>query len=114
MQLTGDLGVLFADATGKAEYSGYKEMLTVADLPGRSMVVYDNERKNEVGIAATVIAPSAGIGDNYKRLHICDDGTVIWQFTNHDLLGTNANFFSFSYFSPWTTSSIMLVMLRHC
>ena len=86
MQLTGDLGVLFADATGKAEYSGLKEMLTVSDLPGRSMVVYDNERKYEVGIAATVIARSAGIGENYKKLCTCD-GTVIWESTNHDFVG---------------------------
>ena len=85
-QLTGDLGVLFADATGKAEYGAYKEMLTVADLPGRSVVVYDNERKYEVGIAATVITRSAGIGENYKKLCTCD-GTVIWESTNHDFVG---------------------------
>ena len=86
MQLTGDLGLLFADASGKAEYSAFKEMLTVADLPGRSVVVYDNERKYEVGIAAAVIARSAGIGENYKKLCTCD-GTVIWESTNHDFVG---------------------------
>lgn len=84
-QPIGDLGLLYADATGKAEYSGFKPMLAVADLPGRALVVYGSENKGEVGIAAAVIARSAGIGENYKKLCTCD-GTVIWESTNHNFV----------------------------
>eukprot|EP00250_Pteridium_aquilinum_P011806 c20316_g1_i1 orf=56-1054(+) len=81
----GDLGVLEVDATGKAEYSGFKPMLKVSDLPGRALVLYGSEDKSEPGIAAAVIARSAGVGENYKKLCTCD-GTVIWDSTNNDFV----------------------------
>lgn len=84
-ETVGDLGVLVVDATGKAEYSGSKHMLKVADLPGRALVVYETEDKSEPGIAAAVIARSAGVGDNYKKLCTCD-GTLIWESTNNDFV----------------------------
>ncbi|XP_061348245.1 copper chaperone for superoxide dismutase, chloroplastic/cytosolic isoform X3 [Gastrolobium bilobum] len=74
----GDLGTLDADEKGEALYTGVKEKLRVADLIGRSVVVYATEDKSEHGIAAAVIARSAGVGENYKRLCTCD-GTTIWE-----------------------------------
>lgn len=81
----GDLGILEVDATGRAEFSGSKAMLTVSDLPGRALVVYGNEDKSKPGVAAAVIARSAAVGDNYKKLCTCD-GTVIWDSTNSDFV----------------------------
>lgn len=59
-------------------------MLRVADLIGRSVVVYETEDSASTGVAAAVIARSAGVGENYKKICACD-GTVIWESSNSDL-----------------------------
>uniref|UniRef100_A0A1D1XRE1 Superoxide dismutase copper chaperone n=1 Tax=Anthurium amnicola TaxID=1678845 RepID=A0A1D1XRE1_9ARAE len=74
----GDLGTLEANENGEAHFSGPKEMLRVADLIGRSIVLYGTEDKSDTGIAAAVIARSAGVGENYKKLCTCD-GVTIWE-----------------------------------
>ncbi|XP_010272632.1 PREDICTED: copper chaperone for superoxide dismutase, chloroplastic [Nelumbo nucifera] len=79
----GDLGTLDANETGEVFFSGVKKMLKVADLIGRSIVVYGTEQKSDPGIAAAVIARSAGVGENYKKLCTCD-GTTIWESSNND------------------------------
>ncbi|KAL0884857.1 hypothetical protein Bca101_008838 [Brassica carinata] len=82
----GDLGTLEADQSGEAFYSGQKEKLKVADLIGRAVVVYKTEdKKSGPGLIAAVIARSAGVGENYKKLCTCD-GTVIWEATNSDFV----------------------------
>ncbi|XP_042506352.1 copper chaperone for superoxide dismutase, chloroplastic-like isoform X3 [Macadamia integrifolia] len=78
----GDLGTLDAQDTGEAFLTGVKQMLRVSDLIGRSIVVNKTEDKSDAGIAAAVIARSAGIGENYKRLCACD-GTTIWEASNN-------------------------------
>eukprot|EP00262_Sarcandra_glabra_P016695 TRINITY_DN5525_c0_g3_i1.p2 TRINITY_DN5525_c0_g3~~TRINITY_DN5525_c0_g3_i1.p2 ORF type:complete len:321 (-),score=50.15 TRINITY_DN5525_c0_g3_i1:1493-2455(-) len=77
----GDLGTLDVHETGEAYFSGAKQMLRVADLIGRSIVVYETEAKSDPGIAAAVIARSAGVGENYKKICTCD-GTTIWESNN--------------------------------
>ncbi|KAJ0968796.1 hypothetical protein J5N97_021673 [Dioscorea zingiberensis] len=74
----GDLGTIEAIETGEAHFSGAKEMIRVADLIGRSIVVYGTEDKSVPGIAAAVIARSAGVGENYKKICTCD-GVTIWE-----------------------------------
>ncbi|RDX77507.1 Copper chaperone for superoxide dismutase, chloroplastic/cytosolic, partial [Mucuna pruriens] len=81
----GDLGTLDANEKGEAFYTGVKEKLRVADLIGRSVVVYATEDKSEHGITAAVIARSAGVGENYKRLCTCD-GTTIWEASDSDFV----------------------------
>ncbi|KAI4315338.1 hypothetical protein L6164_028160 [Bauhinia variegata] len=81
----GDLGTLEADEKGEAFFSGVKENLRVADLIGRSVVVYATEDKSDDGIAAAVIARSAGVGENYKKLCTCD-GTIIWEASDRDFV----------------------------
>ncbi|KAK1272945.1 hypothetical protein QJS04_geneDACA010907 [Acorus gramineus] len=81
----GDLGTLEADETGEAHFTGAKQMLRVPDLIGRAVVVYASEDKSETGITAAVIARSAGVGENYKKICTCD-GTVIWESTNSDFV----------------------------
>lgn len=85
LQPLGDLGTLEANERGEAFYSGVKEKLRVADLIGRSVVVYATEDKSEHGITAAVIARSAGVGENYKKLCTCD-GTTIWEATDTDFV----------------------------
>lgn len=77
-QALGDLGTLEVDEKGESYYSGTKKMLRVVDLIGRSIVVYSSEDKSDPGLAAAVIARSAGVGENYKKLCMCD-GTTIWE-----------------------------------
>lgn len=74
----GDLGTLETNDNGEANFSGAKPMLRVADLIGRSIVIYETEDKSDKGIAAAVIARSAGVGQNYKKLCTCD-GVTIWE-----------------------------------
>nr|XP_025702611.1 copper chaperone for superoxide dismutase, chloroplastic/cytosolic isoform X2 [Arachis hypogaea] len=84
-QPLGDLGTLEANEKGEAFYTGVKEKLKVGDLIGRSVVVYATENKSEHGIAAAVIARSAGVGENYKKLCTCD-GTTIWEASDRDFV----------------------------
>ncbi|KAL5064364.1 hypothetical protein RYX36_026101 [Vicia faba] len=81
----GDLGTLDANEKGEAFYTGIKEKLRVADLIGRSIVVHATEDKSVHGIAAAVVARSAAVGENYKKLCTCD-GTTIWEATDTDFV----------------------------
>ncbi|CAN6276656.1 unnamed protein product [Urochloa humidicola] len=74
----GDLGTLEAGENGDANFSGSKEKLRVVDLIGRSIALYASEDRSDPGIAAAVIARSAGVGENYKKLCTCD-GVTIWE-----------------------------------
>lgn len=67
------------DEKGEAFFVGVKQKLRVVDLIGRSVVVYETEDKSSNGgLTAAVIARSAGVGENYKKLCTCD-GTIIWE-----------------------------------
>ncbi|KAK0606979.1 hypothetical protein LWI29_007241 [Acer saccharum] len=81
----GDLRTLEVDDKGEAFFSGVKEKLRVADLIGRSIVVYGSEDKSDSGVTAAVIARSAGVGENYKKICSCD-GTTIWESSNNDFI----------------------------
>ncbi|TXG47154.1 hypothetical protein EZV62_026448 [Acer yangbiense] len=81
----GDLRTLEVDDKGEAFFSGVKEKLRVADLIGRSIVVYGSEDKSDSGVTAAVIARSAGVGENYKKICSCD-GTTIWESNNNDFI----------------------------
>nr|AGT16156.1 copper chaperone for superoxide dismutase [Saccharum hybrid cultivar R570] len=74
----GDLGTLEAGENGEAHFSGPKEKLRIVDLIGRSIALYATEDRSDPGIAAAVIARSAGVGENYKKLCTCD-GVTIWE-----------------------------------
>ncbi|KAM5572677.1 hypothetical protein ABKV19_012629 [Rosa sericea] len=81
----GDLGTLDTDENGNAFFSGVKEKLRVSDLIGRSIAVYGTADKSDSGVAAAVIARSAGVGENYKTLCTCD-GTTIWESSDKDFV----------------------------
>ncbi|XP_011029124.1 PREDICTED: copper chaperone for superoxide dismutase, chloroplastic/cytosolic-like [Populus euphratica] len=81
----GDLGTLDVDEKGDAFFSGTIQKLRIADLIGRSLVVYGTEDKSDKGLTAAVIARSAGVGENYKKICTCD-GTTIWESSNNDFV----------------------------
>ena len=85
IQPLGDLGTLNVDEKGEAFFSGVKEKLRIADLIGRSIALYGSEDRSDPGLTAAVIARSAGVGENYKKLCTCD-GTTIWEATNQDFV----------------------------
>ncbi|GAB2300926.1 hypothetical protein Dimus_034961 [Dionaea muscipula] len=84
-EAVGDLGTFDADDKGEAFYSGTKPKLKIVDIIGRAIAVYETEDKSDSGITAAVIARSAGVGENYKKLCTCD-GTTIWEATNQDFV----------------------------
>lgn len=81
----GDLRTLDVDKNGEAFFSGAKEYMRVADLIGRSVVVYETKDKSDVGLTAAVIARSAGVGENHKKVCLCD-GTTIWEASDKDFV----------------------------
>ncbi|GMI95568.1 HEAVY METAL ASSOCIATED PROTEIN 3, copper chaperone for SOD1 [Hibiscus trionum] len=81
----GDLGTLDVDENGEVFYTGVKQQLRVADLIGRSIAVYETEDRSDPGLTAAVIARSAGVGENYKKICACD-GTTIWEATDKDFV----------------------------
>ncbi|XP_061982400.1 copper chaperone for superoxide dismutase, chloroplastic/cytosolic-like isoform X2 [Populus nigra] len=83
----GDLGTLDVDEKGDAFFSGTKRKLRVADLIGRSVVLFGTEDKSDEGLTAAVIARSAGVGENYKKVCTCD-GTIIWESSNNDFVAS--------------------------
>ncbi|KAJ9173500.1 hypothetical protein P3X46_016623 [Hevea brasiliensis] len=70
---------------GEAFFASVKQKRIVVDLIGRSVVVYGTEDKSDGGLTAAVIARSAGVGENYKKICTCD-GTIIWESSNKDFV----------------------------
>ncbi|KAL4326431.1 hypothetical protein GQ457_11G024440 [Hibiscus cannabinus] len=87
LQPTSDLGTLDVDTNGEAFYTGVKQQLRVADLIGRSIAVYETEDRSDPGVTLTaaVIARSARVGENYKKI-CASDGTTIWLATDKDFV----------------------------
>lgn len=81
----GDLGTLDVDENGETFFSGTKKGLKVGDLIGRSIAIYGTIDKSDPGLTAAVIARSAGVGENYKKLCTCD-GTTIWEASDADFV----------------------------
>ncbi|GAV79600.1 Sod_Cu domain-containing protein/HMA domain-containing protein [Cephalotus follicularis] len=81
----GDLGTLDVSENGEAYFSNVKKKLRVRDLIGRSIVVYETEDKSDPGVTGAVIARSAGVGENYKKICTCD-GTTIWESSDTDFV----------------------------
>ncbi|XP_053622341.1 copper chaperone for superoxide dismutase [Plodia interpunctella] len=96
----GDLGNIVADDSGRATFRIQDNVLKIWDLIGRSLAV--TERRDDLGrgmsptskidgdsgkpIACGIIARSAGIFQNPKRICACD-GVVVWDERDRPLAG---------------------------
>ena len=80
------LGNVLADANGHASLVLQRPAVSLADIVGRSVVVYgdadadDGNAEASERAACAVIARSAGAKQNSKRICTCD-GTTIWEST---------------------------------
>ncbi|GAQ90354.1 copper/zinc superoxide dismutase copper chaperone [Klebsormidium nitens] len=74
----GFLGIANADETGHAELPTAVVQLRVYDLIGRALVISESDKVSTENAFASVVARSAGVGQNLKNLCSCD-GTVIWE-----------------------------------
>ncbi|CAK1553216.1 unnamed protein product [Leptosia nina] len=96
----GDLGNIVADETGRATFRILDNVLKVWDIVGRSIAI--TSRPDDLGrgdaplskengnsgepIACGIIARSAGIFQNPKRICACD-GVVVWDERDRPLAG---------------------------
>jgi len=96
----GDLGNVVADTEGRAKFRLVDPLVKVWDVIGRSVVVSSGADDLGVGpslasldtgncgegLACGVIARSAGLGQNDKKICACD-GVTIWEERNKPLVG---------------------------
>lgn len=88
----GDLGNIEADSSGRATFRFTDKLVSVGDIIGRSIVVTENADDFGCGnneqslidgnsgaiLAFGIIARSAGILQNFKKICACD-GVTIWD-----------------------------------
>lgn len=98
----GDLGNIEADSNGRAKFRFTDRVVTVPEIIGRSIVVTANaddfgQGNDETSLvdgnsgkrlACGIIARSAGIFQNFKRICACD-GVTIWDERDKPLAGGN-------------------------
>jgi len=98
----GDLGNVVADASGRASFRLVDKVLNVGDIIGRSLVVKEGvddlgrgtslDSKTDgaagKGIACGIIARSAGLFDNPKKICACD-GKTLWDERGDATKGKN-------------------------
>ena len=96
----GDLGNIYADENGKASFKFTDNQLKIWDMIGRSFVVHKNQDdlgcganikshkdgNAGPGIGCAIIARSAGLFQNAKRICTCD-GVVVFDERNLPLVG---------------------------
>lgn len=87
----GDLGNINADANGRATFRFEDKIISVYDIIGRSIVVTENaddfgrgnsetsliDGSTGARLACGIIARSAGIFQNFKKICACD-GVTLW------------------------------------
>lgn len=100
----GDLGNIEADGKGRAKFRFIDHVVSVPEIIGRSIVV--TEQADDFGnggnteslingnsgarLAYGIIARSAGILQNFKRICACD-GVTIWDERDKPLAGSDRN-----------------------
>lgn len=74
------LGHIKADTTGTASLHAVSEQVNIADIIGRSVVLTSKDERLMYG----VVARSAGVFQNSKKLCTCD-GVTIWDEAQRQL-----------------------------
>ena len=74
------IGIVVADESGSATMPStmLSSELKAWDVIGRSVAVYASADDDKAGAVCSVLARSAGVGANHKKLCQCD-GTIIWE-----------------------------------
>nr|CAD7431914.1 unnamed protein product [Timema monikensis] len=89
---TGDLGNIKADVNGRAVFRFEDKLVKVGDIIGRSVAVNQgpddpaSREGDEQRIACGIIARSAGMFENSKRICACD-GVELWDEKDRPLTG---------------------------
>lgn len=73
-----------SDKDGRATIRFVNDRLSVQDIIGRSVVI--SEANDDKRLACGIIARSAGIFENYKKICACD-GVTIWDERDRPLAG---------------------------
>ncbi|KAJ6633607.1 Copper chaperone for superoxide dismutase [Pseudolycoriella hygida] len=73
-----------SDANGALSFRLLDQHLNVSDLIGRSVVISNADSKER--LACGIIARSAGIFENYKKICACD-GVTLWEERDKTLAG---------------------------
>uniref|UniRef100_A0A182WL38 superoxide dismutase n=1 Tax=Anopheles minimus TaxID=112268 RepID=A0A182WL38_9DIPT len=76
-----DSNEISADKSGRATVRIVNDRLEVSDLIGRSVVIAHTDQRR---LSCGIIARSAGIFENYKKICACD-GTTIWDERNKSI-----------------------------
>lgn len=76
--------VVSSDADGQISFRVVDKYLNVSDLIGRSVVI--SKADNKERLACGIIARSAGIFENYKKICACD-GVTLWEERDKALAG---------------------------
>lgn len=92
--LYGDIGIVHSDTTGRSAFRIESRQIKVWDVIGRSVVVKSRTSSSTAWtkLACGIIARSAGLFENFKKICACD-GTTIWNEQNSQkrFLGTVDN-----------------------
>lgn len=73
-----------SDGSGRATFRFLEEAIDVGDIIGRSVVITSKEQR----LACGIVARSAGIFQNYKKICACD-GLTLWDERDRSLTGVN-------------------------
>lgn len=98
----GDLGNIEADASGRATFRFTDKLVEVGDIIGRSIVITEHaddfgcgnnehsliDGNSGARLACGIIARSAGIFQNFKKICACD-GVTIWDERDKPVAGSN-------------------------
>uniref|UniRef100_A0A182QK59 superoxide dismutase n=1 Tax=Anopheles farauti TaxID=69004 RepID=A0A182QK59_9DIPT len=79
-----DTSEILSDDNGRATVRFVNERLIVSDLIGRSVVIAEPAGNQERRLSCGIIARSAGIFENYKKICACD-GVTLWDERNKSI-----------------------------
>lgn len=90
-KMAGELGTVHGDDNGRANFRIVNNVLKVSEIIGRSVALSEvnrdvHSKDNWIRVACGVIARSAGIFQNPKRICACD-GVVVWDERDRPLAG---------------------------
>lgn len=77
-RIYGDIGIIEANENGRAAFRLEDHIVKLSDIIGRSFVITDQTQKEPERIACGIIARSAGLFQNPKKICACD-GVTLWD-----------------------------------